>query len=205
MDDGLPRRLDYDELDRSLRDALEPKVRRLGYLGEFFAVAGHQPRALLAFHQFTEALKDALAAELTEVVALTAAARLNNDYERCQHERLSLEHGFDLAWIAAAQGREGSDPAVLSDRARCARELTLAALADRGHGAADAVRSAVQVLGERTTVAVLLLMGRYVAHGHMSNSLGLGSPVDSVFDGLGRRGEGRGRSSSGSTPAGENR
>jgi alkylhydroperoxidase family enzyme len=180
------RRLKYEELDASVREALEPKVRRLGYLGEFFAVAGHQPAPLLAFNEFTEALKRALPPELTEVVALTAATGLGNDYERCQHERLSLKLGFDLVWIAAAEGRAGSDPASLSDQARCAKDLVLAVLADRGHGAGGAVETAVERLGEEQSVAVLLLIGRYVAHGFVSNSTGLTAPVSSVFDDLGQ-------------------
>jgi alkylhydroperoxidase family enzyme len=176
------RRLDYEQLDASLREALAPKVQRLGYLGEFFAVAGHQPAALLAFHDFTEALKRALPAELTEVVALTAAVELGNDYERCQHERLSTSLGFGRAWIAATEGREGSDPSCLSAEARCTRNLVLAVLADRGHGAGAQVNGAVEQLGEEQTVAVLLLIGRFVAHGFISNSTGLTAPVPSVFD-----------------------
>jgi alkylhydroperoxidase family enzyme len=73
---------------------LGPRSDAWGYLGEFFAVAGHQPAALLAFHEFTEALKRALPPELTEVVALTTATELGNDYERSQHERLSVNLGF---------------------------------------------------------------------------------------------------------------
>lgn len=184
------RRLGYEELDAPLRAALGPRVRRLGYLGEFFAVAGHQPAALLAFHEFSEALKRALPPELAEVVALTAATALGNDYERCQHERLSVTLGFDLAWIAAAEGRAGSDPTSLSDQARCVRDLVLAVLADRGHGAAAQVEAAVERLGEQQTVAVLLLIGRYVAHGFVSNTVGLTAPVPSVFDDLGQDGTG---------------
>src|SRR5258708_2369876 len=142
------RRLGFEELDQAVREALEPKVRRVGYLGEFFAVAGHQPAALLAFHEFTEALKRALPPELSEVVALTAAVELGNDYERCQHERLSVKLGFGLTWIAAAEGRAGSDPSSLSEQATCARDFVMAVLADRGHGAGEAVEKAVERLGE---------------------------------------------------------
>ncbi len=176
------RRLDYEELDPSLRDALEPRVRRLGYLGEFFAVAGHQPEALRAFHEFSEALKRALSPELAEAIALTVATELENDYERCQHERLAVNLGFDLAWVAAAEGRAGSDPGSLSESARCARGLALAVIADRGHGASGSLEQAAKQLGEQQAVALLLLIGRFVAHGLVSNSVGLTPPVASVFD-----------------------
>jgi hypothetical protein len=38
------------------------------------------------------------------------------------------------------------------------------------------------LLGEEQAVAVLLLIGRYAAHGFVSNSLALTAPVPSVFD-----------------------
>lgn len=53
-------------------------------------LAGHQPAALSAFYEFTEALKAALPPEHTEVVALAAATELGNGYQRCQHEQLSV-------------------------------------------------------------------------------------------------------------------
>ena len=174
------RRLAYEDLSPELRAALASKVERLGYLGEFFAVCGHQPEALLAFNEFTEALKRALPAELTEVVALTAASALGNDYERCQHEQLSVKLGFSREWIAAAAGR--GDAGALGEQARCARELVLTLLAHHGHEASAEVSKAVAVLGEQSAVGVLLQAGRYVAHALVSNALAFASPVPSVLD-----------------------
>lgn len=176
---GEIRRLGYEELSEPLRASLASKVQRLGYLGEFFAVGGHQPEALLAFNEFTEALKRALPDELTEVVALTAASTLGNDYERCQHEQLSFRLGFSRAWIAAATG--AGDPAALSERAQCVRRLVLAMLAKHGHGVSQEVADAVSMLDEQTAVGVLLQAGRYAAHALVSNSLGFASPVPSIF------------------------
>ena len=58
-------RLGLDSLPGSLRALLRSRVERLGYLGEFFQVAGHQPDALAGFVTLTEALKDALPANVT--------------------------------------------------------------------------------------------------------------------------------------------
>ena len=66
--------LDLADLPDELRQQLSPRVRRLGYLGDFFRYCGHQPDALLHFNLFTEALKEALPPDLTETVALTIAA-----------------------------------------------------------------------------------------------------------------------------------
>ena len=93
MSDKVPR-LEFDELDRDLADALRPRVERLKYLGEFFKVMGHNPEVLRPFMEMTEALKAALPENLTEVGALTVAGALGNDYERHQHERLCEKLGF---------------------------------------------------------------------------------------------------------------
>jgi alkylhydroperoxidase family enzyme len=176
---GEIRRLGFDELDPQLQDALRAKVERLGYLGEFFAVGGHQPAATAAFQHFTEALKKALPAELTEVVALSLASALGNAYEQVQHERLAATQGFSVEWIAAALGH--GEPSPLSDEARVARRLALAIVDGYGHHAAAELERAVDVLGEEQAVGVLLTVGRYVAHAVIANTLHLAAPVDGVL------------------------
>src|SRR5205823_5487838 len=74
-------------------------VERLNYLGEFFQCTGHQPRALMSFYMLTEDLKETLPDSLTELVALTIAAKMRNAYERVQHERLALKLGFGEEWV----------------------------------------------------------------------------------------------------------
>ncbi|MDA8312235.1 MAG: carboxymuconolactone decarboxylase family protein [Actinomycetota bacterium] len=176
---GQIRRLRFDELAPVLQDVLRAKVERLGYLGEFFAVGGHQPEATAAFQSFTEALKHALPAELTEVVALTVASVLGNGYEQSQHERLARTLGFSEGWIAAAVGR--GDPTALSARAGVARQLALAVVDRYGHEAAGELERAVDELGEEAAVGVLLTVGRYVAHALVANTLELVAPVEGVL------------------------
>jgi alkylhydroperoxidase family enzyme len=175
---GEIRRLSYDELDPALQEALRAKVERLGYLGEFFAVAGHQPPAITAFQNFTESLKKALPPELTEAVALTVASMLDNGYEQSQHERLASTLGFSNEWIAAAIG--AGDESELSDRARIARRLARSVVEGYGRGSAPVLSEAVDLLGEETAVGVLLTVGRYVAHAVVSNTLELRAPVERV-------------------------
>lgn len=173
------KRLSYDDLEPSLRETLRPKVERLGYLGEFFAVGGHQPAATRLFQEFTEALKASLPSELTEAVALGVASTLGNAYEQAQHEQLSSKLGFSDEWIAAAIGR--GDESALSEPARVARSLALRVVETYGRGAAGDLASAVDVLGEEVAVGVLLTVGRYVAHAVISNTLELKAPVDTVI------------------------
>lgn len=175
------RRFSYEELDPQLQQLLRPKVERLGYLGEFFAVGGHQPAATSAFQEFTEALKGSLPAELSEVIALTVASALGNDYERSQHEQLASVSGFSDEWIAAAEGK--ADVSSLGPLAALARSLAIAVLEEMGRGpvANAKLEELVAAAGEATAVGVLLTVGRYVAHALVANTLGLQPPVPFVI------------------------
>lgn len=179
---GLPRRrgpiepLSLPVVAEPLRSALLPRVRRLGYLGAFFAFAARQPRALHGFHVFTEELKSAVSPDVTDVVALAVAARLGNDYERVQHERLARRRGRPDTWVRAAV--TGEPTGDLSAAEAAARALAVAVLADAGHGVAPQLAALARLVGQDAAVAVLLLVGRYVAHAHVANALSLTAPVD---------------------------
>src|ERR1700679_2835223 len=98
MSSQIPR-LSAKEMPPELATYLRPRVKRLGYLGEFFQCTAHQPKALLSFLEFTEHLKHALPNNFTEIIALSVAVLMKNDYERVQHERLSLKLGFSEEWL----------------------------------------------------------------------------------------------------------
>src|SRR5260370_24095071 len=93
MSDLIPR-LSREKLHPELEAFLQPRVERLGYLGEFFQCAAHQPKALLSFMTFTEELRKAMPEKLTETVALSVSNLMDNAYERVHHERPSLKLGF---------------------------------------------------------------------------------------------------------------
>ena len=161
-------RIPFDELRHDLREVLRPRVERLGYLGELFQVAAHQPDALIAFNALTEQLREALPDEITEIVALTVATVTGNDYERHQHERLALKLGFSEDWIRSV---------VALEEGGIVQRTVLDLLRDRGRGAdVDALAADV---GDEHAVAVLLLTGRYLMHSTVVNALGLEPPVDS--------------------------
>lgn len=172
-------RLSYAELDPALAEALRPKVERLGYLGEFFQCAAHQPRALLSFHRLTDDLKEALPDNLTEVVALTVAALAGNDYERVQHERLALKLGFTEAWVREVLSLRATTGGELSDAERAAQRLAVAVVERRGHDTTGELEAVVESVGHAQAVGVLLLVGRYAMHALVSNCLALAPPVSS--------------------------
>jgi alkylhydroperoxidase family enzyme len=180
--DALPR-LEWDDFTPTLHDLLRPRVERLGYLGEFFRVAAVQPDALAAFVGFTEALKDALPVELTEVIALTLAVRTGNAYERHQHERLCLALGFERSWILDVLAVSPATTGQLTDRERAVQALSLAvvdllATAGAVHSRVE-LADVVSMLNADEVVAVLLTVGRYLAHSAVVQTLELVPPVGS--------------------------
>jgi alkylhydroperoxidase family enzyme len=184
---GIPR-LEFADLPPDLAELLRPRVERLGYLGEFFRCAAHQPAALVDFYRFTEDLKHALPDRLTELVALTASSVMDNPYERHQHERLSLKLGFGEPWIRDVLARRASD-----ETERAVQALVLAVIERRGHGTGAELDEVVRRLGPAAAIAVLLLIGRYVTHALFVNALGLAPPVPSPLAGFGPQAAGPGR------------
>jgi len=175
-------RLQMEQLTPALAAALDSKVKRLGYLGEFFQCMGNQPEALLSFNSLTEGLKKALPNRLTEVVALTVAGVMRNDYERNQHERLCINLGFDQNWVREVNARIPRKSTLLSEEERLVQKFTLAAIASVGRQAQDEFEQVVQALGAKYAVAILLLVGRYMMHAVIVNTLTLTPPVTSIFE-----------------------
>lgn len=171
--------VDFDGLPAYLQEIFRPRVERLGYLGDWFRFTAHQPRALQHFHLFTEELKDALDPRLVEVVALTVAARLDNRYERHQHEQLSRKRGYPDAWVRAVVLAEDVAGALTREE-RAVRGLA-ESVTDRT-GSAVAFEGVVDLLGEKIAVGLLLLCARYVAHAAVAQALELRPPVSSTLE-----------------------
>ena len=175
-------RLGLDELPPALAEKLRPRVARLGYLGEFFACAGHQPAALAGFVDFTEALKQALPERITQLCALSVAGELGNDYERNQHERLALRLGLERTWIAAVNRRDPDSGVELDATERAVQRLALEAVRSGGRGTAAQVEDVVGRVGAEQAVGILLVIARYVAHALVVNALEIRPPVPSIFE-----------------------
>jgi alkylhydroperoxidase family enzyme len=176
---GLIPRLEFEEMKPGLAEMLRPRVERLGYLGEFFKCAGHQPQALMSFMQFTEDLKHALPDRLTEVVALTVATVYENAYERIQHERLSLKLGFGESWVRGVIALKADGSGGMSEAEILAQKLTMAVIERRGHNTNVDLDAVIKAIGHEQAVAVLMLIGRYITHALIVNSMNLAPPVPS--------------------------
>jgi alkylhydroperoxidase family enzyme len=171
----------FDALEPGLREALRPRYERLGYLGGFFQLMGHQPVALEAFDAFTRAAAAGVPERLSDLVALTVSCKLGNAYERNQHERLAVRRGFGRDWVAEV---EALDPEgrLSSPDERATQRWVLAVLGDSGHGADAVTEELVDQLTVPVAVAAMLLAARYIGHAHVANALGLEPPVPSIFE-----------------------
>ena len=181
MSSSIPR-LEMTSLPSDLAAGLQRRVERLGYLGEFFKCAAHQPKALRSFMQFTDDLKDALPDDLTEVVALTVAGIMQNDYERHQHERLCRKLGFSDEWIRAVNALRPDQPGAIEDLQRLVQRLVVAVITQHGHNVRPEMDAVVRATDPAQAIAVLMLIGRYVTHSLIVNALELAPPVASIFD-----------------------
>jgi alkylhydroperoxidase family enzyme len=178
-----PPRIGFDNLSEGLKRELEPKVRRLGYLGEFFQVAAHQPEALEHFIRFTETLKGALPINLVELLALTISTLSGNGYERVQHERLALKSGLSEGWVRAVERLSPDGATDLSDMERAAQRLALGMARDQGRGNKPEADAFLALTDPATLMGVMLTVGRYLAHAAICNTLEIKAPVSSPIDG----------------------
>jgi hypothetical protein len=152
------------------------------YLGEFYQCAGHQPDALLGFMDFANALNEALPKQLVEVIALTVAGVMENDYARNQHERRCLELGFSHGWVAAVDRLSPDKGAELSPAERAVQRYALAAVVRRGIGVDFELEALLDHLSSPEAMAVAMLVGCHVCQAMVSNTLALEPPVASIFD-----------------------
>jgi len=176
-------RLEMNELAPNVQESLAARVKRLGYLGEFFKCSGHNPDVLVSFMEMTEALKHALPDRLTEVGSLTVAGLMDNEYERNQHERLSEKLGFGRDWVAAVNRLDPAAPGPMSEDERAVQRLALAVVERRGHDVEAELEAAIDRIGYAQAMAMLFLIGRYVMHAYVVNALDLAPPVPSIFAG----------------------
>jgi len=181
MSKRIPR-LEMADLAPQVQKTLAARVKRLGYLGEFFKCSGHNPDVLVSFMEMTEALKEALPDKLTEVGALTVAGAMGNAYERNQHERLSEKLGFGRDWVAAVNRLDPDAESPLNEDERAVQRLALNVVARKGHHVEDDLEALIERIGPEQAMAVLFLIGRYVMHAYVVNVLNLAPPVSSIFE-----------------------
>lgn len=170
-------RISFDNLPQELKAELNSKVRRLGYLGEFFQVCAHQPVALGHFIRFTETLKDALPINLVELCALTISTWSENAYERVQHESLALKLGMTKGWVHDVQRLEPDSAAQLNEIEKAVQRLALAMAKTQGRHAGRELAELSKLGNPQLLTGILLTVVRYIAHSTICNALKLVPPV----------------------------
>jgi alkylhydroperoxidase family enzyme len=167
----------HEQMGAELQSLVAARIERLGYLGEFFQVAAHQPDALAAFIRFTEELKAALPWRLVETVALTVASETANGYERVQHERLALRLGMRDDEVRAIVAGRLDDR--FSGAERAAAELARGIVHSHGQGCSALFEALLDLTDDATAVGCAMTAARYLAHAAMANTWELVVPVSS--------------------------
>lgn len=179
--DWIPR-IEQRDMPPALANYLEPRVKRLGYLGEMFKVGANAPEVLLDFMRFTESLKAAVPFDAGETVVLSVAALMRNDYERHQHERLCVRNGLSREWIAQVQTLEPQRTSLMTPAQRAAQAFALALVRSAGRGAGAEFDALAPHFTPAQAMALSFLVGRYMTHALIVNLLGLVAPVPSIFE-----------------------
>ena len=181
MEAFIPR-LEMETMPPALQRYLEPRVKRLEYLGELFKCAAHCPEVLLSFMRFTDALKDALPDKLTETAVLTTATLMKNPYERNQHERLCVRLGFGREWVAEVEKLDPDGARMMDDSERAVQRYVMAAIRSHGLECGTQFEALAGLLTPGEAMTIPLLVGRYMTHALTVNTLGLAPPVPSIFE-----------------------
>lgn len=174
-------RLAFEELDEALKSRLAARVQRLGYLGEFFQSTAHLPTPLGHFIDYTESLKALAPKNLCEVAIISVAQMRGNAYELHQHERLCLKSGFSRDWIAAVEACEPDATDLLAPTERAVQTYAMAVVRQDPDASMLRFGELVGLLGVDTALALMMIVGRYVAHSAMIDSLGIKANVKSIW------------------------
>ena len=175
-------RLPVEAMPPDVAAYLAPRVARLGYLGEMFQVGANAPEVLLHFMHFTDALKDAIPFDIGEAVVLTVATLMDNRYERHQHERLCLRNGLTRQWLAEVQALRPDTARAMTAAQRAAQAYAVSAVESRGRAAGAEFDALSAHFTPAQAMAIAFLVGRYITHALIVNTLQLVPPVPSVFD-----------------------
>ncbi len=175
-------RIEFEDLEPTLKEVFRPRVERLGYLGEFFKVMSHAPDTMGGFYTITESLKKQLPDNFTEIVSLALSSRLGNLYEQYQNERLSLKLGLTKEWVAEALTPKTGKDSIFTPEEKAVQTFAIAVMANKGQGVDAELDAVITAIGPERTVAVMWLIGRTVTHALISNTLRLDPPVGSIFE-----------------------
>lgn len=175
-------KLSVEALAPALAGVVQGAAQRMGYVNDLFLLQGHVPDSVSTFFAYTAAVKAPLSDRFNEVVALTACQELGATAELIQHERLSVRLGLPKPWIAAAEGREGADPAQLTDEEREIQQVVRTVLANGGANSQAALAGLARTLGPAPAMAVLLQTTRFASIAMLCHALDIEVPVPSIFE-----------------------
>jgi len=93
-----------------------------------------------------------------------------------------LKLGFGEDWLREVLSLLGDGRGHMSEQEVLVQRLVVAAINRKGHDVTPELEAVVGSLGPATTIAVLMLVGRYVSHALIANALNLAAPVPSPLE-----------------------
>jgi alkylhydroperoxidase family enzyme len=180
VNEGVPR-VDWDDLPPTIRDVLQPRYERLGYLPELFSALASDEQLLCALLALSDGLREALPFDDREVVALGISAAIKADYELFQHEQLCRRTGWSPELVAAVESLDPTREDLTPDAAEIVRFT--AAVVERSWEQAGVLLDEIALRrGADVAVRVLMTAGYFLMTTAIEEILGLRSPVASIFD-----------------------
>ena len=177
------RSLTLEEMTPELREVIEPRVQRLGYLGDFFRYTGHQPQALRAALEYAGVLRQAVPPRLAEIIVLTVSARTRNRYEQVQHEPLAARAGLSHVEIRALVSGAVSACQSFDLADRAAADLAEAAAEGDRQASIHALAALCEHTSAEVGIGALMMAGHYLGFSFVANALPLTLPVESSVSG----------------------
>jgi hypothetical protein len=114
------------------------------------------------------------------LIALTVSLMKDVDYERNQHERLSVNLGFGREWVEQVE-QLAPEVAQLSSLERTVQRFVIDAVSHDGRDVTPQLDAVVDALGYANAIAEMMVMARYTKHALLVNCLRIGPPVPSIF------------------------
>jgi hypothetical protein len=92
---------------------------------------------------------------------------------------LSLKLGFGENWLREVLTLKADGTGRMSEKEVLIQRLAMAAINRKGHHITAELEPVIRSVGPAMSIAVLMLVGRYLSHAIIANALDLAPPVPS--------------------------
>jgi hypothetical protein len=109
-------------------------------------------------------------------VALSVAVLMGNASDQVQRQQFSLKVGFSEEWLRELLSLVSDGPAIISEQEWLVQQLMFAVTRRAGRNTTPEIEAVTRAIGPAQAIAVLMLIGRYISHALIVNTLKLAPP-----------------------------